>query len=78
MSEAVAEHVNAAAAGLAATGFALIQLALTLLTSAEQTIAGSVVPLLGGASPEVVIDNERDSGARLLPRAVLQDQRLDR
>ncbi len=60
--EAVAEHVNAVAAGLAAIGLARIQLALTPITSAGKTIAMSLAPLLGGVPLEVVIDNEREAG----------------
>jgi len=65
--EAVAEHVRAVAAGLAAAGFDAIQLALTPLTPAGRTIASAVGELLAAAPLpalplDVVIDDEREAG----------------
>jgi hypothetical protein len=66
--EAVAQHVHAVAAGLAAVGFAQVQLALTPLTHAGQAIADAVGLLLAGGPEhepvpvEVVIDNDREAG----------------
>jgi hypothetical protein len=60
--EAVAEHVHAVVVGLAAAGFASIQLALTPLTPAGEAVAASVAQLLGGAPLDIVIDNDRQAG----------------
>jgi hypothetical protein len=60
--EAVAEHVRAITAGLTAAGFGRIQLALTPLTSAGQTVADAVTSLLAGAPVEVVVDSDRQAG----------------
>ncbi len=60
----VAEHVRAVAAGLKAAGFIAIQLALTPLTSAGETIAAAVGELLEGdpRPVQVIIDNDREAG----------------
>jgi len=60
--EAVAEHVRAIAAGLAAVPFAGIQLALTPLTRTGATVAAAVEALLAAAPAEVVLDHDRDAG----------------
>ncbi len=62
--DAVAEHVRAIAAGLQAAGFTAIQLALTPLTPAGETIAGAVSALLAGDPfpVEVTVDNDREAG----------------
>ena len=60
--EAVAEHVCAVAAGLAAAGFERIQLALTPLTPTGQAVAEAVATLIAGAAVEVVRDNGREAG----------------
>jgi hypothetical protein len=62
--DAVAEHVQAIAAGLADVGFRQIQLALTPLTSAGQAIAAAVGTQLASAQVpvQVVVDNDREAG----------------
>ncbi len=60
--EAVAEHVRALAAGLAAAGLAPVQLALTPLTAAGETIAAAVAADVTGPLIEVATDPHRQSG----------------
>jgi hypothetical protein len=62
--DAVVEHVRAVAAGLEAAGFSAIQLALTPLTPAGETIAGAVSELLAGdpVPVAVTVDNDREAG----------------
>jgi hypothetical protein len=60
--EAVAEHVRAVAAGLAAAGFERIQLALTPLTPTGESVAAAIATLIAGAAVEVVADSDREAG----------------
>ncbi len=59
--EAVAEHVRAVAAALAAVGFAQVQLVLTPLTPAGQAIAVAVGALLAASPVEVAVDIDREA-----------------
>ena len=59
---AVAEHVSALAAGLAAAGLAPAQLALTPLSEAGESVAAAVAGKLAGPLIEVVTDRQRQSG----------------
>jgi hypothetical protein len=60
--EAVAEHVNALAAGLADAGLAPVQLALTPLSAAGEAVAAAVAGELAGPLIEVIADPQRQSG----------------
>jgi hypothetical protein len=60
--EAVAEHVRALAAGLAAAGLAPVQLALTPLSTAGEQVAAAVATDLAGPLIEVITDAQRQSG----------------
>jgi hypothetical protein len=62
--DVVAEHVRTVAAGLKAAGFTAIQLALTPLTPAGETIAAAIGELLEGdpLPVQVIIDNDREAG----------------
>jgi hypothetical protein len=60
--EAVAEHVRALAAGLAAAGLAPVQLALTPLSTAGESVAAAVAAELAGPLIEVTGDPQRQSG----------------
>jgi hypothetical protein len=60
--EAVAEHVSALAAGLAGAGLAPVQLALTPLSAAGESVAAAVAGDLAGPLIEVVADPHRKSG----------------
>ena len=60
--EAVAEHVSALAAGLAAAGLAPAQLALTPLSAAGESVAAAVAAELAGPLIEVIADPQRQSG----------------
>jgi hypothetical protein len=62
--ETVAEQVQAVAAGLHATGFAAVQLALTPLTPAGESIAEAVTAQLAAdqAAVQVTVDNGREAG----------------
>jgi hypothetical protein len=60
--EAVAEHVGALAAGLAASGLAPVQLALTPLSAAGESVAAAVAGELAGPLIEVIADPQRQSG----------------
>jgi len=59
---AVAEHVRALAAGLAAAGFAPVQLALTPLSEAGESVAAAVAGELTGPVIDVITDRQRQSG----------------
>ena len=60
--EAVAEHVSALAAGLGAAGLAHVQLALTPLSEAGESVAAAVTGELAGPLIEVIADPQRQSG----------------
>jgi hypothetical protein len=60
--EAVAAHVRAVAAGLTAAGFGQVQVALTPLTPAGQTVADAVGALLAGSPVEAIVDGDRQAG----------------
>jgi len=60
--EAVAEHVSALGAGLAAARLAPAQLALTPLSGAGESIAAAVAGELAGPLIEVIADPQRQSG----------------
>ncbi len=60
--ESAAEHVRALATGLAATGLAPVQLALTPLSEAGEAIAIALPAELAGAPVEIVLDRERVAG----------------
>ena len=59
---AVADHVRSLAAGLAAAGLAPVQLAVTPLSAAGDSVAAAVAADLAGALIEVVTDTDRQSG----------------
>jgi hypothetical protein len=60
--DAVAEHVRATSAGLAATGAAPVQLALTPLSQAGDAIAAAVTAGLADTGITIVFDHDRLSG----------------
>jgi hypothetical protein len=60
--QSVAEHVRVIAAGLTAAGFTRIQLALTPLSSAGETVAAAAAESLAGTVVGVVVDNDRQAG----------------
>jgi hypothetical protein len=60
--EAVAEHVTALAAGLAAARLAPVQLALTPLSEAGESVAAAVAGELSGPLIEMSGDPQRQSG----------------
>jgi hypothetical protein len=60
--ETVAEHVRGLADGLTAAGLAPVQLALTPLSAAGESVAAAVAGELAGPLIEVIADLQRQSG----------------
>lgn len=60
--EAVAEHARSLAVGLTAAGLRPVQLAVTPLSAAGETIAAAVSAELGDGWVEVVLDRDRQAG----------------
>jgi hypothetical protein len=60
--EAVAEHVRAIAAGLAAAGLGPAQLACTPLSEAGEVLAAALPAALAGTMLDIVTDRQRQSG----------------
>jgi hypothetical protein len=60
--EAVAEHVSTLAAGLADAGLAPVQLALTPLSAAGESVAAAVAGDVAGPLLEVIADPQRQAG----------------
>ncbi len=60
--EAVAEHARSLAAGLTAAGLGAVQLAVTPLSAAGETIAAAVSAELADTPLEVVLERDRQAG----------------
>jgi hypothetical protein len=60
--EAIAEHVSALATGLADAGLAPVQVALTPLSAAGESVGATVARDLAGPLVEVIADPQRQSG----------------
>ena len=60
--EAVAEHVSALAGGIAAAGLAPVQLALTSLSDAGESVAEAMAGELAGPLIKTIADPQRESG----------------